>query len=126
MVQRHRAPSRDPGRDQREKEGGRGEEEADGGEGSPGEGQGGGTQQTDIGYEAKTQDNKDRALASDCVFITSQIIPVVVKIHVTKFIVITRSLGGVVGLTELRGHIGGQIVWKVTWLINLSLIGCYR
>ena len=95
MVQRHRAPSRDPGRDQREKEegGGRGEEEADGGEGSPGEGQGGGTQQTDTGYEAKTQDNKDRALASDCVFTTSQIIPVV-KVYMTIIIneLLTRCL----------------------------------
>ena len=51
---------------QREKEegGGRGEEEAAGGEGSPGEGQGGGHQQTDTGNEAKTQGCKDRAIAS--------------------------------------------------------------
>ena len=66
MVQRHRAPSRDPGPDQREKEGGggKGAEEADGGEGSPGEAQGGGTQQTDTGNEGKTQ-VKDRTLVLD-------------------------------------------------------------
>ena len=45
-------------------------EEADGGEGSPGEAQGGGTQQTDTGNEGKTQ-VKDRTLVSICVFMTS-------------------------------------------------------
>ena len=39
-------------------------EEADAVEDSPGEGQGGRHQQTDTGHEAKTQGNKDRALAS--------------------------------------------------------------
>ena len=57
-------PSRDPGPDQREKEEGRGVEEADGGEGSPGEAQGGGTQQTDTGNEGKTQ-VKDRTIVLD-------------------------------------------------------------
>ena len=49
LVQRHRAPSRHPDPDQREK---KGEEEADG-EDSPGEGQGGHHQQTDTGHETK-------------------------------------------------------------------------